>query len=59
MNKRILNNQNGSLRLSLPSRDGMTDEEFDTMMSIGYQQALEGDTFDAEEIFDMLEHKLQ
>ena len=43
---------------NVPSRDNMSDEEFDVVMKTGYEQAKADDSNDADEVFDELEKGL-
>ena len=43
---------------NVPSRDNMSDEEFDVVMKTGYEQAKADDSYDADEVFDELEKGL-
>lgn len=42
----------------VPSRDTITDEEFNQMILTGYNQALADDSFDLDEVFNELEKGL-
>ena len=43
---------------SVPSRDNMSDVEFNAMMKTGYEQAKADDAYDLDEVFDALEKGL-
>ena len=43
---------------NVPSRDNMSDEEFDIVMKTGYEQAKTDDSYDVDEVFDELEKGL-
>ncbi|MDO4679783.1 MAG: type II toxin-antitoxin system RelB/DinJ family antitoxin [Aerococcus sp.] len=43
---------------SLPVRGEMEAEEFNAMMAKGYEQAVKGDSYDIDEVFDELEKDL-
>lgn len=42
----------------LPSRDALSDTGFNAIMSRGYSQALSGESYDMDEVFDELESTL-
>ncbi|MBO7425262.1 MAG: type II toxin-antitoxin system RelB/DinJ family antitoxin [Clostridiales bacterium] len=44
-----------TLPTNVPSRDTLSKPEFDYMISNGIKQAQEGDSFDVDEVFEMLE----
>lgn len=42
-------------RSNVPSRDELSEEEFDRLMAAGLKQAMQDDSFDADEVFNELE----
>lgn len=42
----------------LPVRENMDEKDFDSLMANGYIQAIQGDTYDIEEVFEDLEKGL-
>lgn len=46
-----------TLPAGIPSRDELTETQFNQMMEKGLEQAKSGDSFDVDEVFDELEQK--
>ena len=44
-----------TLPITMPSREEMSNGEFDRMMAIGLKQAMEDDSFDVDDVFSELE----